>query len=355
MKRPNQAAVPRRGVLAATGLALAGCATKRLDTPLKPDATPTITTPPPARDDAGALPPLHRAAARGETAKVRELLESGADPNQLEPSMSLSPLHKAAYSGSAATAEVLLQHGAIVDVQAPSIGDTPLHDAVAFRKGAPLDLIRMLLKHDASLAIRNRPGMTPQELAEKIGDTEVARLLADEARSRQPEAFLSLMSAVVDGDVARVRELLPGAEDHVNRTDDQGFAPLSRAARTGKTAIVALLLEHGANVNQLDRWMGAHAGHKAAFWGHADVLELLVPAGLSLDAQGRYNGYTALHDAVSQAHVAATKVLVEAGAHTDVVAHDGTTSLSIAESLGDPTIAAIVRGAQSPSADPRGR
>lgn len=91
--------------------------------------------------------------------------------------------------------------------------------------------------------------------------------------------------------------------------------------------------------------MGAHAGHKAAFWGHAEVLRRLVAAGLALDTRGRYNGYTALHDAVSRGHLEAARVLVEAGARTDVAGHDGATALSIANARGERVMIDVVAGA----------
>ena len=295
-----------------------------------------------ASEQTTGLPPLHAAAARGDLEAVQHLLDEGHDVNGLEPSMGLSALHKAAYSGRAPVARVLLDTGAIVDLQAPSIGNTPLHDAISFRNGAPLDLIDALLAAGASLAIRNHPGMNPIELAERLGDTEVVARLTAARDARLPAAFTALMDAVKAEDLEAIRAALPAGQRWINHADEQGFAPLSWAARTGQADAVAELLARGADPNQLDRWMGAHAGHKAAFWGHADVLRHLVGSRLQVDAQGRYNGYTALHDALSQGHLEAATVLVEAGARADVVAHDGTTPRSIAAALGDPELEALV-------------
>ncbi len=52
------------------------------------------------------------------------------------------------------------------------------------------------------------------------------------------------------------------------------------ATRHGQTAVVQLLLQHGANAN------AEHVGEAAAAAGHTDILRLLIGSGLDLARWG---------------------------------------------------------------------
>ena len=66
------------------------------------------------------------------------------------------------------------------------------------------------------------------------------------------------------------------------------------AAYKGRTEIVKLLLEAGADVTAVDPGMKLTALHAAAYAGHADAARLLIEYHIDIDKQGPYNGYTAL-------------------------------------------------------------
>lgn len=294
------------------------------------------------RDEEG-LTELHRAAGRGDTAEVRRLLEGGADLWSLDSRMGVSVLHKAVYSGRADTVELLLKHGALIDLQSPSNGDTPLHDALYFKRGDDLSVIRTLLEHGASLSIRNRAGLLPLESARLLKDEAAERLILKRQESDRSEAGKRLMQAVRANDLAGVEVALAAPGVALEEADEQGFTPLLWAAREGYTAIVRRLLRQGADPNHRDAWMGATAGHKAAFWGRAEVMQVLVDHRLDLDARGGYNGYTALMDAVTRNHLEVASILIGAGARRDLAGHDGLTALDIAERNRNPAMVQLLR------------
>jgi len=62
--------------------------------------------------DADGLTPLMRAAARGDTATVVSLLQSGAGPDDAHAQLRLTPLMFAAYGGHDAAVRLLLEKGA---------------------------------------------------------------------------------------------------------------------------------------------------------------------------------------------------------------------------------------------------
>ena len=289
----------------------------------------------PARGSEG-LTPLHRAAGEGDTARVARLLEEGADVLALDSRIGVSVLHKAIYSGNGETVALLLEKGALINLQSPSNGDTPLHDAIYFRRGKDLSVIQALLRFHPSLAIQNRAGLTPLAAAKLLHQEDVARLLEFSEAGRQSAASRELMAAVRKNDLCATSRLAKEAVPTLlAEKDEQGFTPLLWAAREGFAPIVGLLLERGADPNQNDEWMGANAGHKAAFWGRAEVMNLLVSHGLNLNARGLYNGYTPLHDAVSGSHYETAEVLVRAGADHSLRGHDGRTPLDVAKANGD--------------------
>lgn len=285
--------------------------------------------------DADGLTPLHLAAGRGDTRAVAQLLNEGADLFSLDSKMGVSVLHKAVYSGKADTVKLLLEHGALVNLQSPSNGDTPLHDAIYFKRGDDLSVVQVLLEHGASQAIRNRAGLLPIESTRVLGDRAAEQLLTEFEKRRQSPGSRKLMTAVKANDASAVRSLLQTENINLCETDEQGFPPLLWAAREGYDEIVKMLLDAKANPNQNDQWMGATAGHKAAFWGRPETMKLLIAHGLSLDDRGGYNGYTALMDAVTRNHFEVAKELVDAGANVNIKGHDNLTAIDIARMNGN--------------------
>ncbi|XP_043228378.1 tonsoku-like protein [Amphibalanus amphitrite] len=111
-------------------------------------------------------------------------------------------------------------------------------------------------------------------------------------RNNKGETHLHL--ACIQGKSREVERLLRSGHP-VNVRDFSGWLPLHEAANFGHTAIVALLLEHGAHVNDPG---GQHCG-----------------------------GVTPLHDAAGNGHLAVARQLLAAGADPGAVTEDGTTPL----------------------------
>ncbi len=151
----------------------------------------------------------------------------------------------------------------------------------------------------------------------------------------------ALMTAVQKNDIAAVRKLIAQGVD-VSELDDNQDAPLIMAAYKGRTEIVKLLLEAGADVKAVDPGMKATALHAAAYAGHADAARLLVEHHIDIDKQGPYNGYTALHDAIWQDNVEVAEVLINAGANLTLTSHNGQTPLEFARSKNDRRIVALI-------------
>jgi serine/threonine-protein phosphatase 6 regulatory ankyrin repeat subunit B len=120
------------------------------------------------------LPPLHRAAYWGYEDVVREILDRGADPNELDDDGETA-LHKAARLDNKEAAEVLIENGA--DVNLPSgLGLTALHWATL---SGHEEIAELLVAHGASASSRDIVvgGMTPLDMARLLRHRELAQML----------------------------------------------------------------------------------------------------------------------------------------------------------------------------------
>jgi ankyrin repeat protein/putative intracellular protease/amidase len=306
----------------------------------------------------GHLTPLMIAAGRGQVELVRVLLSVGADVHMVDAKLGASALHKAAQNGSVETARLLLNAGAFLHLQSAAVGHTPLVDAIWSKN---TEMVRFLLSRGA---IKNIPGHHQALAKDFIGDqpTWTAGFSTPNAEwwgkaittalAGAPPAEQPLMSAVLNGDVNRVHDLVATGAD-VNELSpiigggNDGQTPLLVACFLGHVEIVKILLAAGADVTKVDYLMQATPGHKAAYAGRAEVLKVLIPcAALDLNAQGPYNGFTALHDAVWHGHQAAVEVLLSSPrVCLDLRAHDGSTPYDLAARHGYFAIGQLIQQA----------
>ncbi|UQN05081.1 ankyrin repeat domain-containing protein [Deinococcus sp. QL22] len=155
-------------------------------------------------------PPLtvFEAAATGETACLRTLLDADAPlVNAVSPD-GFTPLGLAAFFGQEAVAAELLARGANVNaVSANAMQVQPLHSAVA---GNHTGLARLLLSHGADVNAVQQDGFTP------------------------------LMAAAQHGNADLVEDLLAAGADAAAQTDD-GRSAASIAQEEGHSALAAFL------------------------------------------------------------------------------------------------------------------
>lgn len=106
---------------------------------------------------------------------------------------------------------------------------------------------------------------------------------------------------------------------------------LHRAAYYGQLETVQLLLDQGADINQLGRSMYEYGAplHLAVRQGHGDVVRLLIERGADVEVVD-HNDLTPLHNAAWNGNLDLIKVLLEAGADIRATTYDGHTVLSCA-------------------------
>jgi ankyrin repeat protein len=207
----------------------------------------------------------------------------------------------------------LIAAGADVDERA-SDGTTALHWAAHF---GDLELVEALLERGADATLRNDYGAT------------------------------AIAAAAVEGDPAIIKALLDAGAD-VDSPNPEGQTVLMVVARTGRVDTARLLLARGANVNAIEGFGGQSALMWAAAQKQSAMISLLVEHGADVDARGiardwqrrvtaeprikimQTGGFTPLLYAAREGCVACIEPLVAGGADIDLADPYGMTPLVLA-------------------------
>jgi ankyrin repeat protein len=254
------------------------------------------------RDEEGRTP-LMTAAAFGSAEVAELLLARGADAKAGDTANGDTPLHFAALSGGVAVAKLLIAHGADLGAGSAPASATPLHYAAVFGQ---LRMIEFLVANGADPNVRDIEGMGPFQYASRRNRTPVMDLLVQ--LGGRPD---NLFEAVNAGDLGRVIALINRGAD-VNQPDLFG-TPLHRAASNGHLAIMAALIDAGADLEAIGEPAMAHPLHAAALTNQAEAEALLIGRGASVDARDA-GGRTPLMVAASFGNVDAGAALLAHGA-----------------------------------------
>jgi ankyrin repeat protein len=166
-------------------------------------------------------------AAKGDNARVKELLDKGVDVNMRGNDRN-TPIMEAGYAGH-------------------------------------LDTVKLLLDHGADLSAKKNDGATPSGLAGRSKD--VVELFKNVS---------ALVAAASKGNNQMLKELMDKGTP-VNGLDEFGNSALTAACYGGKTDIVKLLLEKGANPN-IKKADGETPLSLATAQKHAEIVTLLNEA-----------------------------------------------------------------------------
>ena len=165
-------------------------------------------------------------AAKGENARVKELLDKGVDVNMRGTDRN-TPMMEAAYAGHVDTCKLLLDHG-------------------------------------ADLSAKKNDGASPGTLTHSKEVTELFKNVA------------ALVDASGKGTIETVKELVDKGTP-LNGLDQNGRTALTEASWNGKTDVVKLLLERGANPN-IKKSDGETPLSLATSQKHPDIVALLNDA-----------------------------------------------------------------------------
>lgn len=180
----------------------------------------------------------HPQSSASELAATKKRVDHGADPTR--------ELADAVVGNDPARVRWLLEHGAdpnkVVEVDYNAL-------QWAVREGH-VELARILLENGARVEILDGDGWSPLMSAVWRDDAPMIQLLIDKGAkldSYGSKGWNALAVAITYGDVAQVQRLLAAGAD-VNATNDAGFTPIMFATAKSADGVLDLLIGKGANV-----------------------------------------------------------------------------------------------------------
>jgi uncharacterized protein len=165
-----------------------------------------------------------------------------------------------------------------------------------------------------------------------------------------------LYRAIQTGETDRVASLVASDPNLLHTKDNYGYSPVLKAAFSGRWPVVDVLLAHGAPltiweaacVGRLDRvtalldedrslvtaysWDGFHVLHLAGHFGRTEIVQLLLERGADLDAISRpilpfIPANTPLHSTIAGGAWEVARLLINRGARLDLADSNGNTAL----------------------------
>ena len=222
----------------------------------------------------------------------------------------MSALHYAAREGHEPVALALLENGAEIEMQDIK-GETALMFATASSSQA---MVQLLLDSGANPNNMGMAGTSPLKIAAQNGNVTITQLLTAKGADvdmRLQGTDTALHDAIRNGCVALTRLLLgckadvtvPSAKGQLTK----GMLPLHTAAYFGSTAIVKLLIDHGAYIDARSKVKWGYdwtALHVAVFTGDLKVAQLLLLNNADVKARCgvQKSNMTPLQMAISRGH-----------------------------------------------------
>jgi ankyrin repeat protein len=194
-------------------------------------------------------------------------------------------LIRVAQAGNAVEIERLLDNG--VDIEAQHVSTQRTAIAVAAHCGNP-EIVRLLLRHEAKLNVRDYQSSTPLHLAASRGHCavmEVLLLYDDIDVEAVDQSQQTALWVAADRGHLKAVELLLKKGARINVRANEQMTPLHTAARQGDKDMVDLLLRHKAHIEARDS-SSMTALHHACESGQENVVDLLLNRGANIEAPG---------------------------------------------------------------------
>ena len=226
----------------------------------------------------------------------------------MSPADAATPIHLATKADNVAIAELLIAARCSVLKSTARDKQTPLMVAV---KNQNIDFVRLLLDNNANMDALAADGATPMFMAAERGNTCIVRALLERGASCENAGAHTSMA-------------------HPPRTPS---TPLQAALTHGHHDMVALLGQHGANMNRVSFFpeVDMHLApiHKCCLDNegqvNADVITLLCNLGADVNLKCEsdpHRGHTPLYMAVDRQNLKLVQLLTSLGADVEVTEDD---------------------------------
>lgn len=172
--------------------------------------------------------------------------------------------------------------------------------------------------------------------AVRSGDLAGARTIVD------ADPTLAIFAAAMQGDAARLDELLAGNRSLISAVSPDGWTPLHLAAFFGRLDATRALLNKGASPSaRSTNPMNNLPLHAAVAGRHTNVARLLLDHGAPVDAR-QHGGWTALHAAALHGDCELAEILIGAGAQAGARADNNQCALDLALTKGQQAMVELL-------------
>jgi ankyrin repeat protein len=328
--------------------------------------------------------PLALACINGSARAIERLLKAGADPNERGLNGETA-LMMASRTGAVDAMAVLLKAGADVNATETLRGTTALMWAAAHAHPAA---VKLLLDHGADVALRSKPAAlgrtaylapTARQRASQLvndngGATRGRAVREQRAQDLDDRDFFvrrqntegggltALVFAAREGDLESARILVDGGAD-VNQVTQYGWTPLLTATQNRHYALATFLLERGAdpNIANTGGWTplylatdnrnieGGDYPVRAGDLDHLDFIKTLLARGANVNARAKdstetrtiftmqwlyEDGATPFLRAAQSGDIELMKLLLAHGADPKIPTANNVTALAVAAGIG---------------------
>jgi uncharacterized protein len=210
-------------------------------------------------------------------------------------------------------------------------------DIVTAVEEGDLERVRELLAEDPTLAsARDADGLSVLMAARYRDRADIVDTL------RGAGLELDVFEAAAVGDTGRLRGLLSEEPDRVGSWSVDGFTPLHLAAFFGHPDAVRLLLEHGADVTPTsENGLGVTPLQSAVAGRDLEAVRAILDAGAEVDVREQA-GFTPLHAAAQNGDGDIARLLLERGADPGARSDTGATAADLAREGGHEEVLALL-------------
>ena len=211
---------------------------------------------------------------------IKKIVGDNAGKVNEKDSRSCTPLHHACSKGSVKVVEYLVKKGADLNAQ-DTDGDIPITWALV--RGHK-NIAKFLINKGANVKLINKKKMTLLHWVVICSDKEMAEIIIDKGVLINAMDFENRTALHYAGERQKVELagiLLKNGAD-VKLVGNYGRTPLILTARqNGNTVIMKKLIDHGANINAVDKF-GDSALTLAAWRGYEKTVNLLLDNGIKI-------------------------------------------------------------------------